>query len=97
MMIAPHSRARKGGKEREEVKGEYKRIWGEEEGNADYGGMVQPSQQHVAPCVKGVWVGIGHERFLVAVYNILFELSGLRNVFFVHLMKIQPTFLYWFT
>ena len=21
-------------------------------GNADYGGMVQPSQQHVVPCVK---------------------------------------------
>ena len=27
---------------------------GEEEGNADYGGIVHPSQQHVAPCVKGV-------------------------------------------
>ena len=25
--------------------------------NADYGGMVQPSQQHIAPCVKGVeWI-----------------------------------------
>ena len=24
----------------------------EEEGNADYGGMVEPSQEHVAPCVK---------------------------------------------
>ena len=24
----------------------------EKEGNADYGGMVQPSQQHVAPPVK---------------------------------------------
>ena len=23
-------------------------------GNADYGGMVQPNQQHVAPCVKVV-------------------------------------------
>ena len=29
------------------------------EGNADYGGMVQPSQQHVAPCVKGVEWGFG--------------------------------------
>ena len=29
-------------------------IRGEQEGNADYGGMVQPSQQHVALCVKGV-------------------------------------------
>jgi len=29
------------------------------EGSADYGGMVQPSQQHVAPCVKGVEWGLG--------------------------------------
>ena len=41
MMIAPDSRARKGDKKRGEVKGEYGRIWGEEEENADYGGMVQ--------------------------------------------------------
>ena len=26
----------------------------EEEGNTDYGGMVQPSKHHAAPCVKGV-------------------------------------------
>ena len=44
MMIATNSRARRGGKERGEVKGEYEEIWGEEEGNADYGAMVQPSQ-----------------------------------------------------
>ena len=25
----------------------------EEEENDDYGGMAQPSQQHVVPCVKG--------------------------------------------
>ena len=37
---------------------EYIRIWGDEAGNADYGGMVQPSQQHVAPCVKGVEWGL---------------------------------------
>ena len=49
MNIAPNSRAYKGEKER----GEYRGICGEE-GNADYGGMVQPYQQHVAPCVKGV-------------------------------------------
>ena len=42
MMIAPKSRARKEEKERGEVKGENGRIWGEEEGNADYGGMVNP-------------------------------------------------------
>ena len=41
--------ARKG-----EVEGEYGRILEGNEGNSDYGGMVQPSQQHVAPCVKGV-------------------------------------------
>jgi len=29
------------------------------EGNADYGGMVQLSQQHVAPCVKWVEWGLG--------------------------------------
>ena len=28
-------------------------------GNTDYGGMVQPSQQHVTPCVKGVKWGLG--------------------------------------
>ena len=32
---------------------------GEKEGNVDYGGMVQPSQQHVARCVKGVEWGLG--------------------------------------
>ena len=54
MMIAPNSRARKEEKERGEVKGELGGICGGEEGNADYGGMVQPSQQHDAPCVKVV-------------------------------------------
>ena len=44
MIIAPNSRADKGNKERGEVKGEYGGISGEEEGNADYGEMVQPSQ-----------------------------------------------------
>ena len=51
MMIAPNSRARKGEKERGEVKEEYGGIWENEEGNADYGGIMEPSQQHVAPCV----------------------------------------------
>ena len=32
---------------------------GEEEGNADYDGMVEPRQQHVAPCVKVVEWGFG--------------------------------------
>ena len=50
MMIAPNSCARKGGKEREEVKGSMEEF----EENADYGGTVQPSQQHVAPCVEVV-------------------------------------------
>ena len=42
-----------------EVKGEYGRIRGEEEGDADDGGLVPPSQQDVAPYEKG----IGNERF----------------------------------
>ena len=65
MMIGPNSRGRKGEKERGKVKGECGRIWGEEEeGNADYGGMVQPSQEHVAPCVKRIeWRLIVLERF----------------------------------
>ena len=53
MMIAPYSPACKGGKERGEVKGKYGGIWGEED-KADYWGMVQPSQQYVAPRVNGV-------------------------------------------
>ena len=55
MMIAPNSRARKGDKE----KGEYGGIWEDEEWNADCGGMVQLSQQHIAPRVKGVEWGLG--------------------------------------
>ena len=53
----PNSRAYKGEKERGEVKGEYGEIWEVEEGNTDYGVMMQPSPQHVAPGVKGVeWI-----------------------------------------
>ena len=52
MIFALNSRAHKGNKEKGEVKGEYGGVCGEEEGNADYGGMVQSSRQHVAPCVK---------------------------------------------
>ena len=37
--------------------GVYGKKSGEEE-NAYYGGMVQPSQQHVVPCVKGVEWGL---------------------------------------
>ena len=59
MMIAINSRARERGKERGEVKREHWEIWGEEEGIADYGGMVQPSQHHVAPYVKQIEWGLG--------------------------------------
>jgi len=52
-MIAPNTRARKEG-EGGEVKSDYGGIWGEEGENADYGGMVLPSQQHVAPRVKRI-------------------------------------------
>ena len=41
-MIAPNSRARKGGKKRGKMKQEYGRIWGEEEGNADNGEWCKP-------------------------------------------------------
>ena len=48
------------GKEGEgEEKGEYGGVCGDEEMNADYGGMVQSSQQHAAPCVKGIEWGLG--------------------------------------
>ena len=61
MIIAPNYRAHRGKEERGEVKGLgiYARVCGEEEGNADYGGRVQPSQQHVVPCVKVVEWGFG--------------------------------------
>ena len=46
------------------MKGEYGKICGEEEGNANYEVLVQPSQQHVVPFVKEVDEGAdGHERF----------------------------------
>ena len=59
IIIAPNSRAHKGGEGRRGEGG----VWKSFKGNADYGGMVQASQQHVAPCVKRGSVGIGHERF----------------------------------
>ena len=42
MIIAPNSRAHEGKKERGDVKEEYGGVWWEEEGNADYGGIVNP-------------------------------------------------------
>ena len=48
-----------GRKKRGEVKGNMKEFGGEKEGNADYGAMVQPSQQHIAPCMKVVEWGLG--------------------------------------
>ena len=41
------------------VRRENGRIRREEEGNADYGIIVQPSQQHVVPCVRAVEWGLG--------------------------------------
>ena len=40
------------------------------EKNANSAGLVQPSQQHVAPCVKGVEWGLGTRglRMLVAFW-----------------------------
>ena len=56
MMMATNSRAREG---KEEVKGKYGGIWWEEEGNVNYGEMVQSSQQYVAPYITGVEWGLG--------------------------------------
>ena len=44
---------------------------------ADYGGMVQPSQQHVAPCVKGVEQGLGTKglRIVAAFWARFFNLD----------------------
>ena len=53
-ITAPKYSEHKGKKEKGEVKGEYGGVYGEEERNADYGGMIEPSQQRVAPCVKEV-------------------------------------------
>ena len=53
MMIAPNSRARKGGD------GEVWRNLRGGGGDVDYGEMVQPSQQYVAPYLKGVEWGLG--------------------------------------
>ena len=63
-MITPNSRAYKEENEKGELKGGYGGIWRKEEGNADYGGMVRPSQQHVAPYVKRGWVRIRHKLFI---------------------------------
>ena len=41
------------------MKGQYEGVCGEEEGNANYGEMMQPNQQHVALCVKVVEWGFG--------------------------------------
>ena len=51
MIFAPNFRAHR---EAEEVKGKFGGIWWEEERDADYGRMVQLSQQRVAPRVKGL-------------------------------------------
>ena len=43
---------------------EYRRIGGEEEGDADYRGMVRSNQQDVAPYEKGLsGERIGYERY----------------------------------
>ena len=52
-MIAPNSSARKGGKERGEVKGEYGRTSGDLEGNIDYDGILQPSNNMLHHLQKG--------------------------------------------
>ena len=56
------------------MKGEYGGVCGKEEGNADYGRMVQPSQQRVVPCVEGLsgdWVREVQNRSLVLRFEFL--------------------------
>ena len=45
------------------MNGEYGRISREEERNVEYMGIVHPSQQHVAPCVKEIEWGLGTRGF----------------------------------
>ena len=49
----------KGEKKSGEAKDECGGIWGEEQENADHGIVVQPNQQHVAPCLNVVEWGFG--------------------------------------
>ena len=56
MMIAPNCHARRE-KERGEVKKEYGGIWGEEEGGAEYGVMVQHSHITEKLCVCNKNIG----------------------------------------
>ena len=82
MIIAPNSRAHKRKKERGKVKREYGGVCGEEEGNADCGGMAQPSQQHVAPCVKVVEWGFDKRIILCLITNKRkFSSSVYRNLY----------------
>ena len=37
-----------------QVRGSMEEFRGEDEENTDYRGLVQPSQQHISPCVKGL-------------------------------------------
>ena len=58
MIIVPNSSGHKGKEERGEMKGEYGGVCREDERNAGYWGIVQPSQQHIASCVKGFKWGL---------------------------------------
>jgi len=60
----------------------------EEEGNSDYGGMAQPSQQHVAPSVKRVEWGLGTRglRIVAAFWSILD-----RRMAWSHAVEVLPS------
>ena len=62
-----------------EVKGEYEGIWEEEEGKADYEGMLQPSQQHVALCVKGIKWGLAPEVLKLVAKTVLTSMRLEKN------------------
>ena len=75
-----------GEKKRGEVKREYGGIW-EEEGNTDYGRMVQPGQKNLAPYEKGVEWGLGIYPSMIP-QNLWFSSMLLEKKFF----DFQSTF-----
>ena len=63
------------------MKGEYGRILEEEERNADYGRIVQHSQQHVAPCIKWIEWGLGTRSLrIVAAFWAVIPVSSAQTV-----------------
>ena len=70
MIVAPNSRARKGGKERGEVKGEYGGIWRKEKkGNADLGMDVRLRKLRGEKSDGGLWSRNGQSTLTCLLLN----------------------------